>query len=276
MDKVTFNILDDIFSHDKYSVAGRDSKYITWDRGLLDKSKPTFYSHNRIPDIVKHFTDKNNSYAIIFESRSIVPDTYVEVEKFLPMFNKVFTHNSEFLQKYDNCHWIPGGGVWVGGSYGKGVIKLFDKSKLCSIVSSHKQMCDLHRYRLEITKYVMDKGFDVFGLNSWQPIHKSLDDYMFSIVIENFQDEMYFTEKILNCFATGTIPIYFGAKNIGDKFNIDGILTFSSTEELLNILDTISPELYKEKQNSIKDNFERVNDYLSIEDYIYLNFFNGK
>jgi hypothetical protein len=273
MDKTIFNILDDVFSHDKYSVAGRESKFVEWDRGLLDKNKPTFYSHNKIPYIDKNLTSKENSYAILFESKSITPGTYQEVESYIPKFNKVFTHNSEFLKKYDNCHWIPGGGVWIGGTYGKGEIKMFEKTKLCSIVSSHKQMCDLHRYRLEIVNKVKNRGVDIFGVNGWQPINKSLEDYMFSIVVENHQDELYFTEKILNCFATGTIPIYLGAKNIKEKFNIDGIIQFNSINELEDLV--LNKEVYLSKLEAIKDNFDRSQEYLSIEDYIYTNYFNG-
>ena len=36
---------------------------------------------------------------------------------------------------------------------------------------------------------------------------------MFSVCIENDVYDTYFTEKILDCFATGTIPIYKGTKN---------------------------------------------------------------
>lgn len=272
MNKVIFNLIDDIFSHDKYSVAGRDSKYIDWDRSLSNIDRPTFYSHNRIPDIDKNLTNKENSYGILFESKSIIPTTYREIEKYIPKFNKVFTHNSEFIKKYDNCYWIPGGGVWIGGSYGKGEIKLFEKTKICSIVSSNKQMCDLHKFRSNIAKNVKNLGVDVFGLDSWVTINKSLEEYMFSIIIENYQDDLYFTEKILNCFATGTIPIYLGAKNIAEKFNINGIIAFSNFEELNNILINLTKDFYYDRMEFILDNFERCITYKTIEDYIYLKY----
>ena len=50
---------------------------------------------------------------------------------------------------------------------------------------------------------------------------------MFSIAIENASYETYFTEKLLDCFATGTIPVYYGAPDIGDYFNKDGIIDLS-------------------------------------------------
>jgi hypothetical protein len=274
MDKITFNLFDDVFSHDKYSVAGRESKFIKWDRGLSDINNPTFYSHNKIPLVDKKISIKEKSYAILFESKSILPETYKKAEKYLAKFNKVFTHNSEFLKKYDNCFWIPGGGVWIGGSFGQGEIKMCEKTKICSIVSSQKQMCDLHKYRLKIVKLVKNRNVDIFGLEFWQPINISLEDYMFSIVIENYQDELYFTEKILNCFATGTVPIYLGARKIKEKFNIDGIIQFHSSNELTHL--KLDKEVYLSKLEAIKDNFNRCLEYLSIEDYIYTNYLNGE
>ena len=46
MNKIKFNLLDNNFSHDRYSVAGRDSEYIEWDRSCSDKKIPTFFSHD--------------------------------------------------------------------------------------------------------------------------------------------------------------------------------------------------------------------------------------
>jgi hypothetical protein len=277
MDKIVFNILDDVFSHDKYSVAGRESEFIYWDRELKNKSLPTFYSHNKIPSITQNITPKENSYGWIFESRAIIPAVYSGVEPFIPNFNKVFTHSSVLLEKFPNCHWIPGGGIWIGGTYGKGEIKIFEKTKLCSMVSSYKTMCDLHRQRLNVASFLhRNSNVDVFGLDRWVPINETLEPYMFSIVVENFQDELYFTEKLLNCFATGTIPIYLGAKNINQKFNIDGIIQINSLLELNQILPTLSKELYESKRASIEDNFERCLQYKSLEDYIFKNYFTNE
>ena len=49
---------------------------------------------------------------------------------------------------------------------------------------------------------------------------------MFSIVIENSIESDYFTEKLLDCFLTGTIPIYVGTKTTSEYFDTDGIIYF--------------------------------------------------
>ena len=54
-----------------------------------------------------------------------------------------------------------------------------------------------------------------------------LCDYMFSVAIEN--SNQYFSEKLLDCFLTGTIPIYYATpsddKWLGKayKWVIDGL-----------------------------------------------------
>lgn len=284
MNKKIFNLIDNNFAHDKYSVAGVDSKYITWDRELKDLNNPTFYSHIRMLDIEKELSPKDKSYGFIIESRAIEGLGYQLVEKVIPKFNKIFTHNSEFIKKYDNCKWIPGGGIWIGGRndlpHGEGEIGIYNKNKLCSMVSSNKKMCHLHLIRLQIMEYIqgnckIDKFFGGGGPGdgNWLPIFRTLKDYMFSIVVENFVDDLYFTEKILNCFATGTIPIYLGAKNIDSVFDKNGILHFNSFEEFNNIIDKLSENEYYSRIQAVKNNFQKCLEFRSIEDYIYEKYF---
>ena len=171
------------------------------------------------------------------------------------------------------------GGVWIGGNYGLGQIKIFEKTKLVSMVSSDKRMCPLHEFRLQVLQAVAScPNVDILGsaVTGWVPIHKSLDDYMFSIIIENFVDDLYFTEKINNCFATGTIPIYYGARHIDKIYNPEGIITFSTITELLGIINNLNEEEYYKRMNAVKDNHEKCKQFISIEDYIYLNYFNSE
>tara|TARA_R110002020_G_scaffold176219_1_gene368327 strand:- start:3997 stop:4881 length:885 start_codon:yes stop_codon:yes gene_type:complete len=267
----TYNLIDGDFAHDLYSVAGQKSSFIKWDRKRTNPENPTFYTHGTITSVN---TPKEKSYAWIFESQAIQPDPYKRVVPIVDKFNLVFTHSSKLLNNHSNTRWIPGGGIWVGGTYGKGEIAIKEKNKMCSIVSSNKDWCELHKLRLEIVEnFKNHNNVDVFGvIGGWKPVFESVENYRFSIVVENFQDELYFTEKILNCFATGTIPIYIGAKNISDKFNIDGIIQFNTIEELHPIINSLSEELYKSKKLAIEDNFNRCKQYRIIEDYIYKNY----
>ena len=84
-------------------------------------------------------------------------------------------------------------------------------------------------------------------------------------LIENCNYESAISEKILDCFATGTIPIYMGCPDIGNYFNTDGIIPLSEEFE-------VSEEIYLSKMDAIKDNFERVKKFELMEDYFWLNY----
>ena len=96
---------------------------------------------------------------------------------------------------------------------------------------------------------------------------------MFSIAIENGVLDNYFTDRILDLFATGTIPIYRGAPNISDFFDVNGILSFRTYEELVKIIENLDENLYLSKIHSMKKNFDLSKKYLYLDDEV-LNIIN--
>ncbi len=119
----------------------------------------------------------------------------------------------------------------------------------------------------------MDK-LDIYG-RIYNPIDyklTALKDYAFSITIENTNKDYYFTEKLIDCFMTGTVPIYWGCPSIGNFFNTDGMIFFDTVDDLFKIFENLSFDKYESMKNAIMDNFERAKEYLIAEDYIYKNY----
>jgi len=149
-------------------------------------------------------------------------------------------------------------------------IQVYEKTKNISCVSSNKSFLKGHLVRLEMINHVLGSEsknyFDMFG-HGFQSIETKLPamrDYRFSITIENAYIPNYASEKISDCFLTGTIPIYYGCPNIGEYFDINGIITFSTKEELENILKHLNEngeEEYLKRIDSVKTNFEIANKY---------------
>ena len=78
---------------------------------------------------------------------------------------------------------------------------------------------------------------------------------MFSIAVENAVYDTYFTEKLTDCFATGTIPVFYGSKKVIKKyFNPDGVIFLDDNFDI----STLTEDLYYSKMDAIKDNFERA------------------
>jgi hypothetical protein len=86
-----------------------------------------------------------------------------------------------------------------------------------------------------------------------------LFDSMFHIAIENCSIENYFSEKIIDCFQTKTVPIYYGCRNIGNFFNVEGMFIVKSIQEIIHVCNNVSPELYELILPELEQNFELSN-----------------
>jgi hypothetical protein len=59
--------------------------------------------------------------------------------------------------------------------------------------------------------------------------------------------------------------------NTGLFFDINGIISFETLDELERILSEVTPEFYLSKMESIKKNYDKSKEYLLAEDWIYKN-----
>jgi hypothetical protein len=82
------------------------------------------------------------------------------------------------------------------------------------------------------------------------------DDVMFHVCIENVKYNNWYTEKIGEAFCTKTVPIYWGCPNIGEYYDKRGIITFETEEELVYIVNNLTPEKYYEMKPYIDYNYE--------------------
>ena len=270
-----FNLIDTSFAHDNFTVAGKMSNFVEWDRSCNDASLPTFYTHE---NIFQCRTPKHLSYGILWESKAIIPQIYANVHTVAENFNKIYTFDQDLINYNPEIFkYAPCAGLWIGGSHGGGDVEIKPKNKLVSILTSDKIMCPLHQYRYSLAQLFMrDDRVDVFGAvknDKWIPVHKTLDDYMFSIVVENTRTKNYFTEKLLNCFAVGTIPIYIGCTNIDSFFDTRGIIEADEHSNITRIVNRLSEELYKELIPYGQSNHYLCKKYNTIEDYVYKEYF---
>lgn len=208
----------------------------------------------------------------LLESRDFIPSNVKDfvlnnVEWVSSKFDFIFTHDADFYGLANNFIFIPSHGYWIETP------TLYPKNKLISLISSNKMMNDGHKYRMSLIDKFRGK-VDLYG-RGFRYVEKkeqALCDYMFSIVIENSSYSSYWSEKILDCFATGTIPIYLGSPDIDKWFNPDGII-FLDDKFDFNIL---SAELYNKKIDAVIENLERVKQYDVIEDIIFEKYLKEK
>jgi len=82
------------------------------------------------------------------------------------------------------------------------------------------------------------------------------EESMFHVCVENVKQDNWYTEKIGEAFCTKTLPIYWGCPNIGEYYDERGIITFNTEEELLHILNHLTPEDYHDRKKYIDHNYQ--------------------
>jgi len=108
------------------------------------------------------------------------------------------------------------------------------KNKFMSIMVSQKTDAPGHKYRHELTKAILNTSLpiDIYGngCDYYTKTHDNrvkgkfdsnevlYDGYIFTISIENFQCNHYFSEKIVNPLLSKTTPLYLGCRNIDNYF----------------------------------------------------------
>lgn len=222
-----------------------------------------------------HITEANGNksrvkVAWLLEPPSVAENAYQYIKVHHHNFDCVFTFIDGMLEISDKFVMIPYGTSWIH----KGYRKIYPKTKQTSIVASAKRQTKGHRFRHQIVER-FGTCLDVMG-RGYRPIKNKLEahrDYRYSVVVENGQYNSYFSEKLMDCFMTGSIPIYWGFSKVTEIFNPGGVLVFNTMDELGKILCQIGEADYLSREAAIKDNFDRAQRYLGFEAHMYEGYF---
>lgn len=208
--------------------------------------------------------------ALLIEPRSLQPQTYRLVENYYHRFDNIFTHDSQLLAELPNAQRII---YW--NEY-----EMHDepKTKNFSMICGSKDMCPLHNLRQHLAEAIKDR-VDILG--DWKggsrcSIAEAYANYKFAVVIENYIDDYWFTEKILNAFASKTVPIYLGARKIGEFFNPDGIIQVENLWQVVTVIEYITASgidrEYSDRAAAIEGNYLRVHSYRNFEEWFFYHY----
>lgn len=119
-------------------------------------------------------------------------------------------------------------------------IENLDKKKFCNFVYSNNIASkEREEFFNLLSEYKQVDSGGRYLNNIGGPVENKYEfqrQYKFSIAFENSSTDGYVTEKILQAFAAGTIPIYWGSPSIADEFNEKAFINchaYSSFEEVV-------------------------------------------
>ena len=198
-------------------------------------------------------------------------------------FHTIMTYDHDLLVKCPNARFYIAAQTWIPHEYYQQVDVSLKEYKISTLAGSkcinqsaghlfrqaiHYRQQELSRFPLTFFRSsVQQPPLPDLGNNPFLVANTSTNakeslfhTFQFAIVIENTTQRNYFSEKLIDCLITKTIPIYYGGVNIHQFFNTTGwiILPTTSVEELSSHLETLHPHYYSSYQEIIEQNYQKA------------------
>jgi len=178
-------------------------------------------------------------------------------------FDHILTFDDEVLARCPNAHLFEFGSTWIKDGF------CLPKEFSVSFVCGNKRMAPGHALRHELWKsqsrirnrrffasrHGCPSGFDAPTLGDTKD---TLFKSQFHVAIENSKINNYFSEKVMDCFVTRTVPIYWGCPNIGNYFNVDGMFLVDTAEDIVTVANSLGAGTYDKMMPHVEDNFQRA------------------
>lgn len=148
--------------------------------------------------------------------------------------------------------------------------KIYEKTKLLSMLIPLSRALPIHEVRIAYAEKYKHCA-DIYGRGrptelSRENYHTAFKDYMFTVMFENFDADLQFSEKLTDPMVNGSVPVTYGSKAAVSKyFDERGVLWAQE----INPEKDLTPALYKSMLPYIKTNFDIACNIPTMEDYIY-------
>ena len=250
---------------------GKRLKYFEYNWLNPEIEKIVVFSDQSIPNAANPmFKGVKHKVAWMLESQ-VIYNTYGQFKQAkqwllsnLHEFSAVATYDDELISKHsDIMTFVPLGLIVVPEN--ESVI--YSKTKLCSMSLGVR-----YDFRNDVFNRLQPNGkVDFLGRGVDKPFKNTADvyrDYMYCLVMPVCRDNRYFAASLVDPLACGTVPIWWGC-DISDFFDMDGIITVSSEDELCEAVEKISADDYMSRMEAIKRNKILVEKYRTPENNLW-------
>ncbi|MCC6007829.1 MAG: hypothetical protein JJU40_09135 [Rhodobacteraceae bacterium] len=180
-------------------------------------------------------------------------------------FHRLLTFDARML-RLPNARFCTFGATWVRDPHGVDTTK----TRALSLIASQKRLLRGHRARHAMARWLVAEGLDADLLGrAYRPIdtkEEGLAPYRFSLVIENSREPGYFTEKLIDALICRTLPIYWGAPDVGDWFLPEGMILCDSVADMKAACRALGPADYAARAEAIEENRRRAMAHLGFEE----------
>lgn len=189
------------------------------------------------------------------------------------VFDLILTTNKLVLDNCSNAKVMEFGTAWVFN------YNFPEKKFQISHLLGHKRMTSGHILRKNIyikqhkitnpidfyVSHFCNKESNLFENKILFDKKEPLFDSQFHICIENCQQEYWFTEKLIDCFVTKTVPIYWGCPRISDYFNVNGMIVVNSINDIIDVCNSLTDKTYFDMMPYVEENYNLCQKFIKLQ-----------
>ena len=165
-------------------------------------------------------------------------------------YSFTYSDTTEFNYETPMCmrhgpwfNWIDNINTWAP--------QVYEKTKFCNflfrnnLAETRKKFCkSLTTYKPvdcpgEVLNNMPNFGLGRGGPDIYNEKIEFLKSYKFDITFENWMGKNYLTEKIIQPYIAGCVPIYWGATNIGEYFDTKSFINCYDFEKFNEVIEYI-------------------------------------
>lgn len=180
-------------------------------------------------------------------------------------YHRVLTHETGLLQALPNARFVAHGDCWVQPPHTQD----HPKTGRIALIASKKADTAGHRLRHRIAEWSRQAAPDLalFG-RAYAPLPEKAaghSPFFFSVVIENGRSPGYFTEKLIDSLVCMSLPVYWGAPDIGHFFDPRGMVVCATGDDIKAAIAGLTPADWTARKPYLAENWRRAQAYLDGE-----------
>jgi len=252
-------------------------KFMSKNRVYFDSFHPTPRDNDEFYRVLNHFSEPPTMMS--------APEKIIEMSHH---YNLILTYSDEVCAQCANAIYFPFGSCWVDkkrsqlkpgvsfifseGAVAAWKLKGYDQrvEVLENIRSDQNLLVDvyystqrkLRDSSVKIIEEMVENKRNIVPLTGSKAV--SLQNE-YQIVIKNESRNGFFTEKLVDCFAKGVVPIYIGCPNISEFFDTKGIVHCSDVPDVISAVKKILGEQKLYDDQAVSNNFELVEYWTNIK-----------
>lgn len=153
-------------------------------------------------------------------------------------------------------------------------LEILEKEDKIVWITSNQRSSYGHKNRMNFLENIKELPFvELYGrgINPIEDKWEVLKNAKYAIAYENFKNDYYWTEKIIDCYLSYTMPIYYGCNSIENFFPKNSFIQLDPNDKHIHLFlkEVVNSNLWEENMTAIEEARELVLNEYQLFPFLY-------